>query len=87
MSGRRIREDHSEYRDLIKDKVKSRVRDHIKTGRKVKRHGDDFVVVDIPVIDLPSFRHGRDENDTSIGNGPVDVGDVVGDGVTRQITV
>lgn len=80
MSGRRIREDHSEYRDLIKDKVKSRVRDHIKTGRKVKRHGDDFVVVDIPVIDLPSFRHGRDENDTSIGNGPVDVGDVVGDG-------
>ena len=29
MPGRRIREDHREYRDLIKDKVKSRVKDHI----------------------------------------------------------
>jgi len=80
MPGRRIREDHSEYRDLIKDKVKSRVKDHIKTGKKVKRHGKDLVVVDIPVIDLPSFRHGKSKSDGGVGNGPVDVGDEVGDG-------
>lgn len=79
MPGRRIREDHREYRDLIKDKVKSRVKDHIKTGQKVKRHGKDFVVVDIPVIDLPSFRHGRNKGG-GIGNGPGDIGDEVGDG-------
>jgi uncharacterized protein len=79
MSGRRVREDHGEYRDLIKDKVKSRVKDHIKTGKKVKRHGKDLVVVDIPVIDLPSFRHGRPKTG-GIGNGPAEIGDEVGDG-------
>lgn len=79
MPGRRIREDHGEYRDLIKDKVKDRVKDHIRTGQKVKRHGKDFVVVDIPVIDLPSFRHGRNKSG-GIGNGPGEPGDQVGDG-------
>lgn len=82
MPGRRIREDHREYRDLIRDKVKSRVKDHIKTGKKVKRHGDDFVVVDIPVIDLPSFRHGGNK-EGGIGNGPGEVGDEVGDGPAK----
>ena len=83
MPGRRIREDHGEYRDLIKDKVKSRVKEHIRTGKKVKRHGKDFVVVDIPVVDLPSFRHG-DNKEGGIGNGPGEVGDEVGDGPDQQ---
>ena len=79
MAGRRIREDHREYRDLIKDNVKDRVKDHIRTGKKIKRHGKDLVVVDIPVIDLPSFRHGKPK-DGGIGNGPAEIGDEVGDG-------
>lgn len=79
MSGRRVREDHGEFRDLIKNKVKSRVKDHIRSGKKVKRYGKDMIVVDIPVIDLPSFRHG-DNKEGGIGNGPAGVGDEVGDG-------
>ena len=79
MPGRRIREDHREYRDLIKDKVNDRVKEHIKTGKKVKRYGKDLVIVDIPVIDLPSFRHGQPK-DGGVGNGPVEIGDEVGDG-------
>lgn len=77
MPGRRIREDHKEYHDLVKDKVKSRVKDHIQTGRKVKRRGDDMVVVDVPVIELPAFRHGDDETG-GIGAGDGDLGDIVG---------
>ena len=46
MSGRRIREDHAQYRDQVKDKVKSRLKDYIKTGKKVERRGDDYIVVD-----------------------------------------
>ena len=79
MPGRRIREDHKQYRDLIRDNVRSRVKDHIKTGKKIKRRGKDTIVVDIPVIDLPQFRH-KHSDEEGIGNGPADLGDVVGQG-------
>ena len=58
MSGRRIREDHKRYHDIIRDKVKHKLRDHIKNGKKVARRGKDYVVVDIPVVDLPRFKFG-----------------------------
>jgi uncharacterized protein len=77
MSGRRIREDHKEYHDLVRDKVKSRVKQHIKDGKKVKRHGDDMVVIDVPVIELPRFKHGDDDSG-GIGAGEGELGDIVG---------
>ena len=79
MPGRRVREDYGEYRDLVKDKVKSRLKDHIKTGKKLKRQGKDVVVVDIPIVDLPRFKHGRNK-EGGIGNGEGETGDVVGNG-------
>ena len=81
MPGRRVREDYGEYRDLVKDKVKSRLKDHIKTGKKIKRQGKDVVVVDVPVVELPHFRHGKNKKG-GIGNGEGEVGDVVGNGPT-----
>jgi len=79
MPGRRIREDHAQFRDQVKDKVKSRLKDYIKSGKKVERRGDDYIVVDIPVIELPEFRYGKTEYD-GVGNGEVAVGDNIGDG-------
>ena len=79
MSGRRIREDHKRYHDIIRDKVKHKLRDHIKNGKKVARRGKDYVVVDIPVIDLPKFRHG-DPYEEGIGAGEGELGDKVKDG-------
>lgn len=79
MSGRRIREDHKDYHDIIRDKVKHKLRDHIKTGQKMKRRGDEWVVVDIPVVELPSFKHG-DPYKEGIGSGEGELGDEVGDG-------
>ena len=79
MSGRRIREDHKRYHDIIRDKVKHKLSDHIKTGRKIERRGKDFVVVDIPVVDLPKFKHGDPYNE-GIGTGPGEKGDKVKDG-------
>jgi len=78
MSGRRIREDYKQYRDLIRDNVRSRVKDHIKTGKKIKRRGKDTIVVDIPVIELPQFRFGYDDEE-GLGNGPAELGDIVGE--------
>jgi len=79
MPGRRIREDHKQYRDLVKDNVRSRVKDHIKTGQKLKRHGKDTIIIDVPVIELPQFRFGNGDG-SGIGNGEADEGDVVGQG-------
>ena len=79
MPGRRIREDHRKYRDIIRDKVNSRLRDYIKTGKKIKRRGKDLVVVDIPVIELPRFRYGNPKQE-GVGSGPGEIGDAVGDG-------
>ena len=75
---RRIKGDHKDYHDIVKDKVKSKLKDHITKGKKVVRRGKDMVVVDIPYIELPRFRYGN--QDGGIGNGPADVGDEVGDG-------
>ena len=79
MPGRRIREDHKQYRDLIRDNVRSRVKDHIKSGKKVKRKGKDTIIIDIPVIELPQFRFD-DPYGEGIGNGPAKPGDIVGRG-------
>ena len=49
MPGRRIREDHKRYHDIIRDKVKHKLKDHIKRGKKIEKRGKDYVVVDIPV--------------------------------------
>jgi uncharacterized sporulation protein YeaH/YhbH (DUF444 family) len=79
MSGRRIREDHNRYHDIIRDKVKHKLKDHIKTGQKITRRGDDMIVVDIPVIELPHFRHG-DPYKEGVGAGEGGIGDEVGQG-------
>ena len=82
MSGRRIREDHKRYHDIIRDKVKHRLRDHIKRGKKITKRGKEHVVVDVPVIDLPRFKFGDPYNE-GIGTGAGDIGDKVKDGPTQ----
>jgi len=79
MAGRRIREDHKRYHDIIRDKVKNKLKDHIKNGKKIVRRGKDYVVVDIPVIDLPRFKFG-DPYQEGIGTGEGEKGDKVKDG-------
>lgn len=79
MPGRRIREDHKRYHDIIRDKVKHKLRDHIKRGKKITKRGKDYIEVDIPVIDLPRFRLG-DAGDGGVGTGEGEKGDKVKDG-------
>jgi hypothetical protein len=80
MPSRRVREDHKEYRDIVKGNVDEKLKKHIKGGQRVTRRGKDFVVVRVPHVELPSFRYGKPANGEGVGNGPVDVGDDVGDG-------
>lgn len=85
MAGRRIREDHKRFHDIVRDKVKHKLKDHIKNGQKITRRGKDFVVVNIPVVDLPRFKHGDPYQD-GIGSGPGEAGDKVKDGPATDQT-
>ena len=80
MPSRRVREDHKEYRDIVKGNVDEKLKKHIKGGQRITRRGKDFVVVRVPHVELPSFRYGRPSNGEGIGNGEAEVGDEVGDG-------
>lgn len=76
---RRIEEDHKEFRDLIKDKVKSKLKEYIKTGKRLVRRGKEWLQIDIPVVEIPNFRFGDPFQD-GIGNGDADVGQEIGSG-------
>ena len=80
MPSRRIREDHGEYRDIVKGNVDEKLKKHIKGGQRITRRGKDFVVVRVPHVELPSFRYGAPSDGSGIGNGEADVGDEVGQG-------
>jgi len=80
MPSRRVREDHKEYRDIVKGNVDEKLKKHIKGGQRITRRGKDFVVVRVPHVELPNFRYGQPSNGEGIGNGEADVGDEVGDG-------
>jgi uncharacterized sporulation protein YeaH/YhbH (DUF444 family) len=84
MPSRRIREDHKEYRDIVKGNVDDKLKKHIKSGQRISRRGKDFVVVRIPHIELPSFRYGQPSDGGGIGNGEVSEGDEVGEGPQQQ---
>ncbi len=84
MPSRRIREDHGEYRDIVKGNVDDKLKKHIKSGQRISRRGKDFVVVRVPHVELPSFRYGQPADGSGIGNGEAGVGDEVGEGPQQQ---
>jgi len=74
---RRIEEDNKEFRDVVAGKVDDQIKKFIKNGQLVgwRPKGGKFII-NIPQIDLPTFRYGR--NKKGWGRGPGDIGDVVG---------
>jgi uncharacterized sporulation protein YeaH/YhbH (DUF444 family) len=74
---RRIQEDHKEFRDVVAGNVDAQVKKFIKNGKLVgwRPKGGKFVI-NLPRIDLPDFRYGRDSKGWARGEGKE--GDVVG---------
>jgi len=74
---RRIQEDHKEFRDVVSGKVSDQIKKFIKNGKLVgwRPRGGRFII-NVPLIDLPTFRYGR--NSTGVGRGPGEPGDKVG---------
>ncbi len=74
---RRIQEDHKEFRDVVGGKIDDQIQKFIKNGKLVgwRPKGGKFVI-NVPQIDLPTFRYGR--NSGGWGRGEGEPGDVVG---------
>lgn len=74
---RRIQEDHKEFRDVVAGKVGEQVNKFIKNGKLIgwRPQGGRFII-NVPQIDLPTFRYGK--NKTGVGRGPGEPGDKVG---------
>ena len=74
---RRIQEDNKEFRDLIGGKLDQEIRKYVKSGKLVVQRpgkGGKFVI-NVPMIDLPTIRFGR--NKTGWGRGEGEIGDVI----------
>jgi hypothetical protein len=73
----RIRNDHARFKDIVRGKIKSNLKNYIKKGELIGKQGKDKVTIPVPRIDLPHFRFG-DKNQGGVGQGEGQPGDPVG---------
>lgn len=75
----RIDKDHSNFRNVVKGKVKKNLKHYISNGEMIGRKGKDFVSIPIPRIDLPRFRYGHKDTG-GVGQGEGEIGTPIGRG-------
>ena len=74
---KRIAEDHHMFRNVVGGTTRKELKKWINSGRILRRRGKNGkIAIPIPRIDLPHFRYGQ--QDTGVGRGEGDQGDVVG---------
>ncbi len=74
---RRIQEDNKEFRNIVSGRIRKELKKFIRTGKLVgMRPKGGKIIINVPQIDLPTIRYGR--NSTGTGAGPGDIGDIIG---------
>ncbi len=73
----RIRNDHARFKDIVRGKIKSNLKNYIKKGELIGKQGKDRITIPVPRIDLPHFRFGE-KNQGGVGQGEGQPGDPVG---------
>lgn len=64
----RIHNDHSRFKDIVRGRIKSHLKDYIKKGEFISKQGDQTVTVPVPRVDLPQFRFGS-KSQGGVGQG------------------
>jgi uncharacterized protein len=72
----RIRNDHARFKDIVRGKIKSNLKNYIKKGELIGKQGNQKITIPVPRIDLPQFRFG-DKNKGGVGQGQGQPGDPV----------
>lgn len=82
---RRIEQDQSRFKQIVRGKIRDNLRKYVTQGEMIGRQGRELVSIPIPQLDLPHFRHGRNGSG-GVGQGdqadgtPLSPADVEGDG-------
>ncbi len=71
---RKIDQDHTRFRQIVRGKIKRNLRKFISTGEMIARQGKNVVSVPLPQIQLPRFRFGDNKNQ-GVGRGDGEEGD------------
>jgi hypothetical protein len=77
---RRIDQDHTRFRDIVRGRIKQDLRRYVTSGEMIGRQGKRYVSIPLPQIQLPRFRFGQNPK-SGVGQGDGEAGDPVdGDG-------
>ncbi|MBK8101409.1 MAG: DUF444 family protein [Planctomycetes bacterium] len=82
MSVRRIDQDHTRFRQIVRGKIKQNLRRFVSAGELIGKQGQKYVSIPLPQISLPKFRYG-DNKKGGVGQGEGEEGQPVpgqGDG-------
>lgn len=73
---RKIDQDHTRFRDIVRGKIKGDLREYVSSGEMIGKQGKHYVSIPIPQIQLPRFRFGPNSKGC-VGSGEGDQGDPV----------
>ena len=73
MSVRRIDQDHTRFRQIVKGRLKRDLKRFVSSGELIGKQGQRYVTIPLPQITLPRFRYG-DNQKQGVGQGEGDPG-------------
>jgi uncharacterized protein len=82
VSVRRIDQDHTRFRQIVRGKVKQNLRRFVSAGELIGKQGQKYVAIPLPQISLPRFRYGENKKG-GVGQGEGEQGQPIpgqGDG-------
>lgn len=74
----KIETDYGRFKEIVRGKIRKELRKYISKGEMIGRVGKKYVSIPLPSIDIPHFKHGK--NQGGVGQGEGKEGDGVGDG-------
>lgn len=72
----RIHNDHNRFKDIVQGRIKQNLKEYIKKGELISKHGNEKISVPLPRIELPQFRFGE-KSQGGVGQGDGKVGEPV----------
>lgn len=65
------------FKDILKGKIRKDLKKYIKSDHLIGKKGKDKVSIPIHHIDIPRFKHGKSDEQDSIGQGDGEEGDIL----------
>ena len=76
MSVRRIDQDHTRFRQIVRGRIKRDLKRFVSSGELIGKQGQRYVTIPLPQITLPKFRFGENQKQ-GVGQGEGDNGQPV----------